>query len=193
VAAQAVIDWHSLLVGPLGHGWPQWLALFAHFMMLSLLAIGGAITTVPDMQRYVVEQQGWLSDAQFSNCIALGQAAPGPNVLFVAVIGFSVAGLAGVVATLAGTLLPSTTLALAASRWGLRHRNSRAVRAFTAGMAPLTIGLLLATGWILLEPVRLNITTVLLLAATLGAMLFTQLSPMWLVGAGLLAGAIGWL
>jgi chromate transporter len=176
-------DLHTLLWGPLGHGWVQWLQLFGHFLMLSLLAVGGAITTVPDMQRYVVGEQGWLSDAQFSNCIALGQAAPGPNV----------PGLAGVVATLAGTLLPSTTLALAASRWGARHQASRAVKAFTTGMAPLTIGLLLATGWILLEPVHFNAANVLLLLATMAAMLFTKLSPMWLVGAGLLAGALGWL
>jgi chromate transporter len=179
--------------GPIGLGWAQWLQLFGHFLMLSLLAVGGAITTVSDMQRFVVADKGWLSDAQFSGCIALGQAAPGPNVLFVAVIGFSVAGLAGVVATLAGTLLPSTTLALAASRWGDRRRQSRALKAFTTGMAPLTIGLLLATGWILLEPVAFKPTHLLLLAATLGVMLFTQASPMWLVGAGLLAGALGWL
>lgn len=184
---------HHLLFGTLGHGWQQWLQLGAHFLMLSLLAVGGAITTVPDMQRYVVGERGWLTDAQFSNCIALGQAAPGPNVLFVAVIGFSVAGLMGVLATMVGTLLPSTTLALTASRWGARRQDSRLLKAFTTGMAPLTIGLLLATGWILLEPVHLHATSVGLLAITLGVMLFTKLSPMWLVGLGLLAGAAGWL
>jgi chromate transporter len=183
----------EFLWGPLGHGWLQWLQLFGHFLMLSLLAVGGAITTVPEMQRYVVGERGWLSDAQFSNCIALGQAAPGPNVIFVAVIGYSVAGLAGVVATLAGTLLPSTTLALAASRWGDRRGPSRAIKAFTTGMAPLTIGLLLATGWILLEPVHVNAANAVLVLGTIGVMLFTSLSPMWLVGAGLLAGAMGWL
>jgi chromate transporter len=191
VAPAAVI--HEFVFGALGHGWPQWLQLFAHFLMLSLLAIGGAITTVPDMQRYVVGEQGWLDDAQFSNCIALGQAAPGPNVLFVAVIGYSVGGLMGVAATLAGTLLPSTTLALTVSRWGDRRQDSRLLKAFTTGMAPLTIGLLLATGWILLEPVRLHAASVGLLVLTLGVMLFTKLSPMWLVGLGLLAGAAGWL
>ena len=93
-------------------------SLFLHFGMLSLLAIGGAITTAPDMQRYVVGDRGWLSDAQFTASVAIAQAAPGPNVLFVAVVGWNIAGLAGVVATLAGSLLPSTTLALSATRWG---------------------------------------------------------------------------
>jgi chromate transporter len=184
---------NEILFGPLGFGWGQWLQLLLHFLMLSLLAIGGAITTVPDMQRFVVGQQGWLSDAQFNACIALGQAAPGPNVLFVAVIGFSVAGLAGVVATMLGTLLPSTTLALTASRWGDRHGESRMLRAFTIGMAPITIGLLLATGWILLQPLGWRPSSLLLVLLTAAAMLLTKISPMWLVAAGLLAGALGWV
>jgi hypothetical protein len=68
------------------------LGMFAHFLVLSLLAIGGAITTAPDMHRYVVDEHHWISDAQFSASIAIAQAAPGPNVLFVAVIGWNVAG-----------------------------------------------------------------------------------------------------
>ncbi len=181
------------LWGPLPIGATEWLQLFVHFTTLSLLAVGGAITTVPDMQRFVVGQQGWLSDAQFSACIALGQAAPGPNVLFVAVIGFGVGGLAGVVATMAGTLLPSTTLALAASRWGNRHRPSRGLRALKSGLAPLTIGLLLATSWILLEPLGLHAGALALVAATLWLMLRTKRTPLWVLALGAGAGAWGWV
>ena len=183
----------TIVFGPLGLGAAEWLQLFTHFLILSLLAVGGAITTVPDMQRFVVQHKGWLSDMQFSACIALGQAAPGPNVLFVAVIGFSVGGLAGVLATLGGTLLPSATLALAASRWGHRRRRSRALRSFTAGMAPLTIGLLLATGWILLQPVGPRWQAAALVLGTLVLMLRTRLSPLWAIAAGALAGAAGWV
>ena len=88
------------------------LGLFAHFLVLSLLAVGGAITTVPDMHRYIVVQQHWLTDAQFTASIALAQAAPGPNVLFVAVLGWNLAGAWGALATMAGNLLPSTVLTL---------------------------------------------------------------------------------
>ena len=185
--------WSELVWGPLGIGLPEWTQLFLHFMTLSLLAVGGAITTVPDMHRFVVDEQGWLSDAQFSNCIALGQAAPGPNVMFVAVIGFSVGGMAGVLATMSGTLLPSTTLALAASRWGEKHRLSRGLRAFTSGLAPVTIGLLLATGWVLLQPVGLRWQPVLLVLGTLVLMMRTSRSPLWAIAAGALAGAMGWV
>ena len=66
------------------------------------------------------------------------QAAPGPNVLFVAVMGYQAAGLLGAAATLTGIMLPSTVLALIASRWGHARAEWRAVRAFKTGMAPIT-------------------------------------------------------
>lgn len=183
---------NSLLLGAHGLDSGVLLSLFLHFGVLSLLAIGGAITTAPDMQRYVVGERGWLSDAQFTTSVAIAQAAPGPNVLFVAVVGWNIAGLAGVVVTLAGSLLPSTTLALAASRYGDRHRNSRAMRAFSAGMAPLTLGLLLATGWVLSAPVRDSWGAMLLLPFTVLMLVKTKLSPIWLVAVGALVGALGW-
>ncbi len=191
------MDGFSALTGQTFFGAAAGWQLFVHFTMLSLLAIGGAITTVPDMHRYVVGQQQWLSDAQFSACIALGQATPGPNVLFVAVIGFQVGGLAGVVATMAGTLLPSALLAVLAARWGQRHQGSRGVRAFSAGLAPVSIGLLLAASVVLLAPAAglpaaQAAVWALLAVGTLGVMLRTRLSPLWPVAAGALAGALGW-
>lgn len=168
------------------------LSLFLHFAMLSLLGVGGAITAAPDMQRYLVGESGWLSDAQFTSSVAIAQAAPGPNVLFVAVLGWNVAGLSGVLATMAGCLLPSTALALAVSRYGERRRDSRAMRAFRAGMSPLTLGLLLATGWVLTEPVRGSTGAMLLVPLTALLLLKTRLSPIWLVAGGALAGALGW-
>jgi hypothetical protein len=78
----------------------DWLAFFNHFLSLSLLAVGGAIITAPDMHRFLVDHNEWLTEQQFSSSIALAQASPGPNVLFVAVIGWNVglnagAGLGG--------------------------------------------------------------------------------------------------
>lgn len=181
------------LFGPLGWSPSAWLALFGHFAMLSLLAIGGAITTVPEMHRFVVAERAWLTDASFSGSIALAQAAPGPNLLFVAVIGFNVAGLAGVVATLVGCLVPSTTLAMAAGRWGRQPQQFRTFKAFTESMAPLTIGLLLATGWILTEPARQHWGTLPLVLATIIVMQKTKFSPVWLILLGAVAGLAGWV
>jgi chromate transporter len=166
-------------------------ALFGHFLMLSFLAIGGAITTTPEMHRYLVIEHHWLTDAQFTASVAIAQAAPGPNVLFVAVMGWNVAGPLGALATMSGILIPSTALSLWATRWGASRRETRGVRAFTAGMAPLTIGLLLATGWVLAGPAAGRIGAMALVAATVVVSLRTRLSPMWPVGAGAIVGALG--
>ncbi|MGS0755108.1 chromate transporter [Roseateles sp. GG27B] len=172
-------------------------SLFLHFLMLSLLAIGGAITTAPEMHRYMVGQQHWLTDTQFTSSIALAQAAPGPNVLFVAVLGWNVAGLNGALAAMAGIMLPSTTLVLAATRWAKANKESRGVRAFTAGMAPLTVGLLLATGWLLAEPYlrapEHRLPTLALIAATIALTLRSRLSVVWMVLGGGVLGALGWV
>jgi chromate transporter len=143
----------------------DWLQLLGHFLSLSLLSIGGAITTAPDMHRYLVVEQQWISDAQFTASIALAQAAPGPNLLFIALLGWDVGinsaggvaagyaawswGLLGVFLSMLGILLPSTTLTFTAARWGHQNRELLSVRAFKAGMAPIVIALLASTGWIL--------------------------------------------
>lgn len=170
----------------------DWLTLFGHFLLLSLLSIGGAITVVPDMHRVLVTQMGLLDDAQFTSSIAIAQASPGPNVLFVAVMGYQAAGVIGAFATLTGIMLPSTTLALAAARWGHARREWLAVRAFKAGMAPLVIALMLATTWILSVEAPGWRHALLTFAA---AMLVwrTRVHLLVLVGAGAVLGALGWL
>ena len=94
---------------PLALGSNDWFSLFAHFLMLSLMQFGGAIAVSADMQRFLVEDKGWLAQSQFGDAIALAQAAPGPNVLFVALMGWHLgmntgslaAALAGVALTMA--------------------------------------------------------------------------------------------
>ncbi len=174
-----------------GFGATDWLSLFGHFLMLSVLAIGGALATAPDMHRYLVDQKDWLDDASFTSSIAIAQAAPGPNLMFVAVLGWNVAGLAGAFVSMVGMLMPSTLLTLTVSRWAGRHREDRGVRAFSAGMAPLTIGLLLATGAVVARPLVGHPGALLLIAGTTLLMLRTRIGPVWLVAVGAIAGAFG--
>jgi len=190
----------------------DWLALLGHFLTLSLLAVGGAITTAPDMHRYLVDQQHWLSDGQFTSSIALAQAAPGPNVLFVALLGWNVglnagggvgAGLAawayallGVGITLLGIMLPSTALTFTVARWAHQNRELRWVRAFKQGMAPIVIALLIATGWILVAShgSSINNWPLWLLTAVTALLIWrTRLHLLWLLGAGALLGWWGWV
>ena len=168
----------------------DWWPLFAHFLAMSMLAVGGALTTTPEMHRFLVEQRGWIGDAQFSASIALAQAAPGPN-LILPVLGHAIAGLPGAAVALAGMLLPSTTLALFVSRWGRKRRQTLGVRAFVAGMAPLTIGLLLAAGTVLAAPLDTHAGAALLIAATIVLSVTTKIGPVWLIAIGAAVGAAG--
>lgn len=166
-------------------------ALFGHFLAMSMLAIGGALATTPDVHRYLVDERAWLTDAQFSAGIAIAQAAPGPNLLFVPVLGYAVAGMPGALVSLAGMLIPSTALALAASRWGAQRRETRFVRAFVAGLAPVTIGLLLASATLLAAPYGRSPVALGLVAAAALLAWRTKVNPVWLIAAGALVGASG--
>jgi chromate transporter len=171
----------------------QLFELFGHCFTLSLLAIGGVLGTAPDLQRFVVVERGWLTAADFTASVALAQSAPGPNLLFIAVVGYQVAGLAGAAAAMAGILLPSTVLTLAVFRFGSRRRDSRAVRAFMAGMAPISLGLVWTTGGVLAAPVIQRPAALLLLIAAIGMTWRTKAHPLWLIGLGAVAGASGWI
>jgi chromate transporter len=192
------------------NGVSDWLALFAHFAGLSLLGVGGAMTTSPEMQRYLVNERHWLSQEQFTSSIVLAQAAPGPNILFVALMGWQVGlnaggGLAagprawtlallGLLLAMLGCLLPSCTLNYLATRWAHRNRELLAVRAFKAGMAPIVIGLLMAIGWLLSaahdQPAQ-DWPLWLLTACVTLLVWKTRLHLLWLMAAGGLLGAFG--
>jgi len=159
--------------------WSDWLNLFGHFLLLSTMSIGGAISTSSEMHRFLVEQHHWLTQDQFKAAIALAQAAPGPNVLFVALMGWHVgmnagslgAALFGVLVTMVGIMTPSTIITYTAARWGHRNRDLRAVRAFKQGIAPVVIALLLSTAWILGSSVGAAGWRLPLLAVAAGALL----------------------
>ena len=187
----------------------EWFDMFVHFLSLSLLSVGGTISTAPDMHRFLVDRQHWLSDAQFNASMAIAQSAPGPNVLWVALIGWHVGmnaggmwfGLLGVVIAMAGILIPSTMLTYNAAQWGHRNRELRAVRAFKQGMAPIVVALILATSWILalantrgtsgLMGLSSDWPVWLLTAATCLIVWRTKIHLLWLLGAGALLGWFG--
>jgi chromate transporter len=180
-------------------GWSDWANLFGHYLLLSLMSVGGAISTTPEMHRYLVEQHHWLTQAQFNESIALAQAAPGPNVLFVALMGWNVginagsmaAALLGVAVTMLGILIPSTVVTYVAAQWGHRNRELRAVRAFKQGMAPVVIALLLSTSYIL-GAAGGNLDRdwpLWLLALASGLIIWrTRIHLLWVLAAGALAG-----
>jgi chromate transporter len=185
-------------------GVTEWFQFFLHYLSLSLLAIGGAIATIPDMHRFLVVENIWLTDAQFNASVAIAQAAPGPNVLFIALMGWNVgmnaggmlSGLVGIVLAMAGMLIPSSVLTYSATQWGHRNRNLRSVRAFKQGLAPIVVALLISTGWVLASASgkSLDHWPLWLLAGVSAVICWrTKLHILWLLGAGALLGWFGWI
>lgn len=182
----------------------DWGQMFLHFLMLSLLSIGGAVSTLPDMHRYLVLEQHWLNETQFNASVALAQAAPGPNVLFIALMGWNIGsntgslwtGLFGVLVAMTGIILPSATLTLGFASWSHQNRERLIVRSFKQGMSPVVIGLLFSTGWIMASTStgwQLSWPSWLLTACAALIVWRTHLHLLYLLAAGALLGWVGWI
>jgi chromate transporter len=167
----------------------QLLLLYAQ---LSLLAIGGGNTVLPEMQRQVVAH-GWLTASEFAALFAIAQAAPGPNLLVSTLVGWHVGGLAGALTATFGIVGPSSTLTLAVTRVWDRFRDNPWRRRIQAGLTPLTVGLVMAAAVVLCETTSRSVGHVLVTLVAAGVLLVTRLNPLWLLGAGAALGAAGLL
>ncbi len=166
-------------------------ALGLHFTLLSLMAIGGIGSILPDMQRYLVEAHHWLSATQFADAYALGQAAPGPNMMFVTLLGLQLAGWAGAIVTTLAMIAPPVLLTLAITRLNANNPDAPLGRAIRGGLGPIAIGLTLSSGWILAHSADHDWRGVVLTLTTVALMLRTRLNPVWLILVGAVAGMAG--
>jgi chromate transporter len=162
-----------------------------YFMMLSFLAIGGFASILPEMHRYVVEVHAWLTSAEFAQIYSLAQVAPGPNVMYVPLIGWQMAGWFGAIATLTAVVVPSFSLTLAIAHLYSLHPKAAFGVALRRGLTPITIGLIFASAWILLPAVNRDWRGYVLTALTVVAVLRTKVNPIWVLLAGAVAGIAG--
>ncbi|HEX3346588.1 MAG TPA: chromate transporter [Acetobacteraceae bacterium] len=167
------------------------LALAGIFSELSLLAIGGGNTVVAEMHRQVVDVHGWMSSADFAALFALAQAAPGPNLMICALIGWRVAGLSGAMVSMAGIVGPSSLLAgLTWTVWE-RFREARWRTRIQRGLVPVTVGLICASALLVALSADTRWTLAAITVAVIAVALATKLHPLWLLAAGALAGVAG--
>jgi chromate transporter len=165
------------------------LALFAHFLSLSLFATGGAIALASDMHRYVVDDHHYLTHTQFVNSIALAQAAPGPNVLFVTVMGWQIAGLPGALATTLGLSLPALVFPMLVSRAGRLPQFDRLLKALQRGLGPVALGLMASTSYLLVKEAPGLWKGAAIIAVSLLLLVLTRLPPLLLIAAAGIVGA----
>jgi chromate transporter len=164
------------------------LTLVWTFGLMSLFAVGGANAAIPEMHRVAVDVHHWLTDRQFADAFAISQMSPGPNVLIVTLIGYSVAGVAGALAATLAMCVPTAVLAYYVSRLLARSSHSRWPAILQAALVPLSIGLMSASGLILaLTADQTWIAALVTVAATVLAFA-TRLNPLWML---LVGGCLG--
>jgi len=158
------------------------------FALLSILAVGGGTAVLPEMKALTVNRFHWLTPEQFGQIYSLGQLAPGPNMLMVSVIGYRVAGWAGALAALVGFFLPAGLLTYGVARVWDRYADSPLKVACERGLAPVTIGLMLAGTLTLGRTVIDSADDVAIAAAVTAILLVVRINPVFLILGGGLAG-----
>lgn len=154
------------------------------YATLSLLCIGGTIPLIPDMHRFFVDSRGLMTTSEFAGYIALAQAAPGPNILYVALFGYHVAGVAGALTTLGAISLAPFILVVITTKFFARLQANPWREIVLRGLAPVTVGLMLA-GCALLTKGFLDVWAWLVAAVALACFfVFNKLHPLWFIAAG---------
>ncbi|MGH6956670.1 MAG: chromate transporter [Caulobacteraceae bacterium] len=166
-------------------------ALALQFLAFSLMAFGGANAVVPEIQRQAVEVRHWMSGEDFAALFAIAQAAPGPNFLVSTLVGWKVAGLAGALVTTAAMCGPSCLLTYWAVKVWDRYRRTEWRVALGAGLAPVTVGFIFATAFVLAKAADRGWALGLVTAASAGIVYFTRLNPLWCLAAAAALGVAG--
>jgi chromate transporter len=164
--------------------------LFFKFCSLSVVAVGGALATAGDMHRFLVDERHWINSGQFADSVALAQIAPGPNILFVTLLGLQVGGFMGALATTVGILLPSSVMTFYIFRMRSRYQNTALMRSIATGLAPLALGMIAATGMTLSKTADSHWLWVLLTVATVVLVVRTKINPLWLLAIGAILGLL---
>ena len=161
------------------------------YLQMSLLAFGGANTILPDMQRQVVDVNHMMDEHTFASLYALAQAAPGPNMMVVSLIGWNVAGLSGAILAMLCVAGPSSFMTFAVARVWERFRDAPWRKAIQKGLMPVTAGLLMSSAALLIQSTTLDWRLGLLTAAVSVLLLTTKTHPMLVLGGAAAMGAVG--
>ncbi|ABR90325.1 ChrA half sized-like protein [Janthinobacterium sp. Marseille] len=167
------------------------IALFLIFSQLSLLAFGGGNAILPEMQRQVVEVHQWMSAKEFSALFALSQAAPGPNMMIVNLVGWQVAGWAGMLVTAIAKFGPSSLLTIMSLHAWERFKDKPWRAYIQSGMVPVTAGIVAASAVVIAHASDTNwlLTAITVVSALLAWK--TRIHPLWLLLVGSLAALLG--
>ena len=165
--------------------------LASFFAVLSLFAIGGGNSAIPEMHRYAVDVQHWLTGRQFADSFALAQLTPGPNLIIVTLIGYHVAGIAGAVVATLAMCGPTSMLAFIVGRASERFTGAAWYGALSRGLIPVTLGLTAASASVIVSVADYSWVAAAITLATAGIGLFLRVHPLWAFAAAALLGLAG--
>jgi chromate transporter len=160
------------------------LHLFLVFSLLSVLALGGGNSILPEMRYMTVNRLNWLTDAQFRSIYSLGQVVPGPNMLMVLVIGHQLAGWLGMAVVGIAFFVPDFIIALSINRLWIRLGGWPWRMSIQRGLAPVAIGLMISGTYTIARLSLVNVTTVVIALVVLAILLWRHINPGILVLAG---------
>lgn len=161
-------------------------ALIGVFAYLSLLTMGGGMAAFPELRILTVDVHHWLTFTQLIHLYSVGQMAPGPNMMMVASIGEWVAGIPGAVAVLLAFFLPTALLTFGVGRLWIRLGTWPWRTSIQQGLAPVSIGLILAGSISLAEGAVTGWLAVVIAAAVFVVLLLSRVNPALLVLCGAL-------
>jgi chromate transporter len=160
------------------------------FSQLSVLAFGGGATILPEMQRQVVDVHQWMSNEEFSALFALSQAAPGPNLMVVTLIGWHVAGIWGMLVTTLAKFGPSSIITIVSLHMWERFKDKPWRGYIQAGLLPVTAGLVAASAILIAHAADGNWLLVLITVVVGLIGWRTTIHPLWLLAGGSLLGLV---
>jgi chromate transporter len=164
--------------------------LALYFGLLSLISVGGMPSVMPEMQRFVVDVKGWLTPGEFLQAFAVGQAAPGPNVLIASLIGWKVAGIPGAVVALLAFCFPAAVLAWWVAELWDRFKDAPWRRTTQRAIAPIVVALILSGGFVIATPGSPDWRLWLIAGSSAAGMLLLSVNPLWILAAGGILGAV---
>lgn len=163
------------------------------FLLLSLLAVGGANAVLPEIQRVAVDRHHWLTDTQFVDLFAIAQALPGPNVLIVTLVGWHVAGVPGALVATVAMCAPSCWLTYGVQRAWQRFHDTPLRLLLQRALVPVAIGLILASGIVLARTAGTDWKLIGVITLTAAVAYGTKWNPIGMLAAAAVFGAAGWL
>ena len=161
------------------------LNMFITFFKIGAFTFGGGYAMIPIIQEEVVSKKKWIDDSEFMDALAVAQGSPGPVAVNTSIyVGYRIAGLPGALTAVLGTILPSFLIILLIAMFFYQFRDYAIIDKIFLGIRPAIVALILSAVYKLMRKTKFGYKRLLISLAALLAIVFLDISPIYLVIAG---------